>query len=210
MRRTALLLGAAASLVLAIALAFVAVDVSRWPGALDSGDARYRADPDQPGLWRPDELAPRRVARDVLALDDDLAYRRAVQGLRVARLDGPAVTDPNLSLLRSDAQARLLEIVEKDGDRRRRSRAANLMGVVALVSLVAEERDRAILLSTAVRSFRQAIALDPSNEDAKYNLELSLQRGRELQLSEAAGGRDPAPGGRGQRGAGTGDPGSGY
>jgi hypothetical protein len=180
------------------------------PGALKAGDARYRVAPDEGGLWQPDELAPRRIARDLLELDDDLAYRRAVQGLRLARLEGPAVTDPNLSLLRSDAQARLLEIVESDGDGVRRSAAANLMGVVALVSLVAEEQDRAVLLSTAIRSFRRAIALDPDSEDAKYNLELSLQRGRELQLSEAAGGRDPAPGGRGSRGAGTGDPGSGY
>jgi hypothetical protein len=209
-RRAALLLGAAASLAIALALAFLATDVSRWPGALKSGDARYRTNPDEAGLWRPDELAPRRLARDLLGIDDDLAYRRAVQGLRLARLEGPSVTDPNLSLLRSDAQARLLEIMESEGDPARRSRAANLMGVLALVSLVAEERDRAILFSTAVRSFRRAIALDPGNEDAKYNLELSLQRGRQLQLSEAAGGKDPAPGGEGQRGAGTGDPGSGY
>jgi hypothetical protein len=210
MKRAALLLGAAASLAVAVALAFLATDVSRWPGALKAGDARYRTDPDEPGLWRPTELAPKRVARDLLGVDDDLAYRRAVQGLRVARLEGPTVTDPNLSLLRSDAQARLLEIMQSGGDSRRRSQAANLLGVVALVSLVAEERDRSVLFSTAIRSFRRAIALDPTNEDAKYNLELSLQRGRELQLSEAAGGRDPAPGGRGQRGAGTGDPGSGY
>jgi hypothetical protein len=209
-KRAALLLGAAAALALAVAFALVATDVSRWPGALKAGDARYRTNPDEAGLWRPDELAPRRLARDLLGLDDDLAYRRAVQGLRVARLEGPSVTDPNLSLLRSDAQARLLEIMESEGDPARRSQAANLMGVVALVSLVAEERDRAILFSTAVRSFRRAIALDPGNNDAKYNLELSLQRGRQLQLSEAAGGKDPAPGGQGQRGAGTGDPGSGY
>jgi hypothetical protein len=210
MRRAGLLLGAAASLAIAVALAFLATDVSRWPGALKAGDARYRTDPDEAGLWRPDELAPRRLARDLLGLDDDLAYRRAVQGLRVARLEGPSVTDPNLSLLRSDAQARLLEIMESEGDPARRSQAANMLGVVALVSLVAEERDREILFSTAVRSFRRAIALDPANQDAKYNLELSLQRGRQLQLSEAAGGKDPAPGGQGQRGAGTGDPGSGY
>ena len=210
MKRAALLLGAAASLALAVALAFLATDVTRWSDALQAGDARYRNDPDEPGLWRPDELSPRRLARDLLELDDDLAYRRAVQGLRLARLEGPAVTDTGLSLLRADAQARLLEIVESGGDPVRRSAAANLMGVVALVSLVAEEQDRALLHSAAVRSFRRAIALDPRNEDAKYNLELSLQQGRALQLSEAAGGRDPAPGGRGQRGAGTGTPGSGY
>jgi hypothetical protein len=209
-RRAALLVGAAASLTIAVGLALLALDVSRWPDALTAGDARFRSEPEETDLWLPDELAPRRLARDVLALDDDLAYRRAVRVLRLGRLEGPAVTDPRLSLLRADAQARLLEIVQSDGDPKRRSAAANLLGVSALVSLVAEERDRALLLGAALTSFRRAIALDPANEDAKYNLELSLQRGRQLQLSEAAGGRNPAPGGRGSRGAGTGDPGSGY
>jgi hypothetical protein len=78
------------------------------------------------------------------------------------------------------------------------------------VSLVAEERDRATLQAVAVSSFKKAIALDPSNEDAKYNLELSLQRGQQLRIGEPAGGGHPSPGGRGTRGAGTGDPGSGY
>ena len=210
MRRAALLVGAAASLTLAVGLALLATDVSRWPDALDAGDARFRTAPEETHLWLPDELAPRRLAREVLALDDDLAYRRAVRALRLGRLEGPTVTDPRLALLRADAQARLLEVVESDGDAKRRSAAANLLGVSALVSLVAEERDRALLLGAALTSFRRAIALDPANEDAKYNLELSLQRGRQLQLSEAAGGRNPAPGGRGSRGAGTGDPGSGY
>ncbi len=210
MRRTALLLGAAVAISLAAGLAALAHDVARWPGTLESSDARYRSDPNDTGLWRPRELAPWRLSRAVLALDDDLSFRRAVQGLRLGRLEGPGVTDPNLSVLRSDAQTRLVQIVQSDGDGKRRSAAANLAGVLALVSLVAEEQDRAVLLGSAIRSFRRAVALDPANEDAKFNLELSLQRGRELQLSEAAGGRDPAPGGRGSRGAGTGDPGRGY
>ncbi len=210
MRRTVLVLCAVIALALAAGLAAVGHDVRSWPGTLDSSDTRYRSSPNDTDLWRPRELAPWRVSRAVLGLDDDLAYRRAVQGLRLGRLEGPGVTDPNLSVLRSDAQTRLVQIATADGEPSRRSDAANLAGVLALVSLVAEEQDRAILLGSAIRSFRRAIALDPANEDAKYNLELSLQRGRELQLSEAAGGKDPAPGGRGSRGAGTGDPGSGY
>jgi hypothetical protein len=208
--RAALLLGAAASLTLGVALALLATDVGRWPVALAAGDARFRTAPEETRLWRPNELAPRHFARELLGLDDDLAYRRAVRVLRLGRLEGPTVTDPRLALLRADAQARLLQIVENDGNPKRRSYAANLLGVSALVSLVAEERDRALLLGAAITSFKKAIALDPGNEDAKYNLELSLQRGRQLQLSEAAGSGNPSPGGRGSRGAGTGDPGSGY
>jgi hypothetical protein len=209
-RRAVLALCAVIALALAAGLAALAHDVRSWPGTFESSDVRYRSSPNDTDLWRPRELAPWRVSRAVLGLDDDLEYRRAVQGLRLGRLEGPGVTDPNLSVLRSDAQTRLVQFSNADGDPRRRSAAANLAGVLALVSLVAEERDRALLLGSAVRSFRRAIALDPLNEDAKYNLELSLQRGRELQLSESGGGKDPAPGGRGSRGAGTGDPGSGY
>jgi hypothetical protein len=209
-KRAALLLGAAASLTLGVSLALLATDVGRWPGALAAGDARFRVAPEETRLWQPNELAPRHLARELLGLDDDLAYRRAVRVLRLGRLEGPTVTDPRLALLRADAQARLLQIVESDGSPTRRSYAANLLGVSALVSLVAEERDRALLLGAAITSFKKAIALDPGNEDAKYNLELSLQRGRQLQLSEAAGSGNPSPGGRGSRGAGTGDPGSGY
>lgn len=210
MKRAAMLLGAAASLVAALALGFLAADVGRWSDAMSSGDARYRFAPGDRDLWRPDELAPLHGARELLGLEDDLAYRRAVQALRLGQVEGPSVTDPRLSLLRSDAQARLVNIVEADGDRPRRSAAANLLGVLALVSLVAEERDRETLLGLAVSSFRRAIALDPANDDAKHNLELSLQRGRELKLGEPTGGGNPSPGGRGVRGAGTGDVGSGY
>ena len=210
MRRAALLVGAAAALVLAALAFLLAVDVSRLPGAIGSADARYRAAPDDPRLWSPAELAPAGLARSLLGVNDDLGYRRAVQMLRVGRLDGPYVSDPRLSVLRSEAQGRLFEIQEHDRSARRRSAAANLLGVASLVALVAEERDRKTLLSAAVESFRKAIGLDPANENAKYNLELSLQRGRELQLSEAGGGKDPAPGGEGTEGAGTGEPGSGY
>ena len=54
------------------------------------------------------------------------------------------------------------------------------------------------------------IALDPENDEAKYNLELALQRARGIQLTEGAGGQNPTPGGSGSSGAGAGDPGSGY
>ena len=46
-----------------------------------------------------------------------------------------------------------------------------------------------------------ALALDPGNDEAKFNLELALQRARGIQLTEGAGGVDPSPGGaaRGRR-----------
>lgn len=71
-------------------------------------------------------------------------------------------------------------------------------------------QDRTELLLSAIASFEQAIALDPENDDAKYNLQLLLQRGSGLLPTEAAAGKNPTAGGRGSRGAGAGAPGSGY
>jgi hypothetical protein len=122
----------------------------------------------------------------------------------------PSVSDPNAALRRNDAQARLDEIVTNARDLKQRSRAAGLLGVLGLARLVSETQDRVALLSATVANLQLAIALDPENDDAKYNLELALQRARGTQLIEGAGGRNPTPGGSGASGAGAGEPGSGY
>jgi hypothetical protein len=82
--------------------------------------------------------------------------------------------------------------------------------VIGLARLVSETQDRTALLSETVANLQLAIELDPSNDEAKYNLELALQRSRGLELTEGAGGQNPSPGGTGSSGAGAGDPGSGY
>jgi hypothetical protein len=82
--------------------------------------------------------------------------------------------------------------------------------VLGLARLISETQDRVALLSSTVANLQLAVALDPANDDAKYNLELALQRSRGIQLTEGAGGQNPSPGGSGSSGAGAGDPGSGY
>ena len=96
------------------------------------------------------------------------------------------------------------------GDDARRSRAAGLLGVLGIARLVTETQQRDVLLQFTLTNLERAIELDPDNGEAKLNLELALQRGRALDISEAAGGRNPSPGGQGSRGAGASDPGSGY
>jgi hypothetical protein len=132
--------------------------------------------------------------------------------VRLARLDDPtaSVSDPELALLRNDAQARLDALVAGGTDPKVRSRAAGLLGVLGLARLVSETQDRVALLSATVANLQLAVALDPDNDDAKYNLELALQRSRGVQLTEGAGGQNPSPGGSGSSGAGAGDPGTGY
>ena len=82
--------------------------------------------------------------------------------------------------------------------------------MIGLARLGSETQDRVALLSATVANLQLAIALDPSNDEAKYNLELALQRWARRQLTEGAGGQNPTPGGSGSSGAGAGDPGSGY
>jgi hypothetical protein len=208
--RIALALGALACFAVATTLVLLAIDVTKWNTALDSGDVRYRSSPADEQLWEADERVPLAIARDTLGIEDDLAFREALRAMREARLDDPVVSDPELAIRRNEAQARLEAIVAADPDDARRSRAAGLLGVLGLARSVYETQEREALLSATIANLRLAIELDPGNDEAKYNLELAHQRSRGLELTEAAAGQNPAPGGTGSKGAGAGEPGSGY
>ena len=207
-------LGVAALVCFAVAvgLGLLALDVARGNAALLNGDVDYRVAPETAGLWSSTTLSPLDLSKVLLGLEDDVALRRAVRALRLSRLDDPSasVSDPSIALRRNDAQARLDAIVSGAEDPKQRSRAAGLLGVLGLARLVSETQDRVALLSSTVANLQLAITLDPDNDEAKYNLELALQRARGIQLTEGAGGQNPTPGGSGSSGAGAGDPGSGY
>lgn len=197
-------------LLIAVALALLAVDVSRWHDAMRAGDVRYGASTEATRLWQADSLVPFDPARDLLGLDDDIDLREAIRALRLARLDDAVVSDPELAIRRNEAQARLEAILAAGEDEATRSRAASLLGALGLARSVYETQDREALLSGTISNLKLAIDLDPSNAEPKYNLELAYQTGRGLQLSEASAGQNPSPGGSGSQGAGAGQPGSGY
>jgi hypothetical protein len=209
-RRTASVAAAVTCLLLAAVLGLFAVDVARWREAVPAGDVRYRVSPETVGLWEPSSLVSASAAEALLGYEDDVDFRRAVRSLRVARLDDPVISDPRKALALNEAQARLEAIASQGGDSRRRSRAAGLLGVLGLSRLLTETQDRAGLLQSTIANLEFAIGLDPGNDEAKFNLELALQQGRGLQIDESAAGGDPRPGGAGSKGAGAGDPGSGY
>jgi len=208
------LLGAGALLCLAVAvlLTLVAIDVARWDQAFRSDDVRYRTNPDDPTLWSIDALAPLGLAGRLLAVDDDVQFRLALRALRGAHLDDPTtfISDPRVALKRNEAQARLEAVVANDDRPSRRSRAAGLLGVLGLARFVTETQNQEALLSSTVANFRRAIDLDPTNDEAKVDLELAYQRGRGVQINESASGENPSPGGSGSKGAGAGQAGSGY
>ena len=199
----------AGCLVLGTLLFLLALDVARLRSALPADDVRYLGQPEQ-HLWSPDEVVPGGIARALLGVNDDIRFREAVRGVRLSHPEMPGFSDPSYVVHRNEATAWLTDIVQKDEDPRRQSSAANLLGVLTFADAVADYTNRGRLLEGATTRFRQAINLDPANDEAKHNLELTLSRARGLELSEAGGGNAPSPGGKGAKGAGAGDPGSGY
>ena len=210
MRRLAFAAGAVVCLVVAAAFFALATDVGRWRSTIQADDVRFRTSPETDGLWQSDETLPAGIAQSLLGVRDDVRFREALRMFRLSRLDLGATSDPRLALARSDARARLLQIAGGRGDRRLRSRALGLLGVLSFASALSDSRDQTAHIQDAVAAYQSAIGLDPANDEPKANLELALQRGRAVQPSESGGGQNPSPGGSGAKGAGAGDPGSGY
>lgn len=209
-KRVAAAVGCLVCLLLAAGLALLAADVARTRDALAAGDVRFRVAPTDPRLWNARTRMPFPAASDLLGIADDVAFRHALRAMADAHLDDQVISDPELAVSRSEAQARLEAVVTGDGDHVTRSRAASLIGVIGLARFVSETEGRGPLLSATLASLQLAIGIDPENGEAKYNLESALQRGRGLEVTEGQAGTDPAPGGIGAKGAGASEPGSGY
>jgi len=213
--RELLLVVAAACLVAAVLLALVAVDVARSRSTIPADDTRFAVGAPTSG-WSPRALAPFDAGERLLGVQDDVAFRRMLRVLRQSKLLDYTVSDPMLAIHRTELAERLESIVVHDPDPVLRSRASSLLGIVSVVSWNStpnqgtQQLDRSELLLAAIASFEQAIEIDPENDDAKYNLQLMLQRGEGLLPTEAAAGKNPSAGGKGSRGAGAGAPGSGY
>lgn len=209
-RRAAILAAVAGCALLSLFLAFLAVDVVRSHEALSSGDDDYAAAPKQGSLWQPGALGASTISRRVLGVDDDLRFREAVRALRLSQQDDPTDSDPDAILRRAKAQKLLQQVSTNDPDVRRRSRALSLLSVLMLSTPAADRDERATTQRVALANLQKAIEIDPTNDEAKYNLEVVLRRRAGVQ--QVQGGPSPNPSsGQGQsRGAATGPPGKGY
>lgn len=199
----------AACLVGAVFAFLLALDVAATSAALRDDDVRYQALPEEQ-LWSPRQRVPGGIAAALLGAEDDMLFRRALRATRLSHPESPGFSDPSYVVNRNDASAWLTDIVQHGASTERRSAAANLLGVLSFSDAIADYTNRGRLLASAASRFRQAIALDPGNEQAKHNLELTLSRSKGLELAESGGGTNPSPGGKGARGAGAGEAGSGY
>ena len=153
----------------------LAGDVRHWEERLVRDDLSFRETPNRPDLFQRHERIPA-VARRLLAIDDDLAFRQALQLVVMSVAVRPPEQDAEADSLREAAEIALAKLARADPDRSRRSEATNLLGVLS-VSRVGEEPGevQGSRLDSAIVSFRSAVLLDARNERAKYNLELALQ-----------------------------------
>ncbi len=173
-RRTLLVAAAVVCLCAAATAALLATDVGAWHSALRAGDAEAAADPAAATVPTADELLPFHAARNLLGLDDDLAFRRALVLFRSGYTGIPSHDQSTAGTeTRAEAEAALERIVRAEGDGARASAAANLLGVLELVDASAGSSQGGSV-DRAIVELQNAVRLDPGNADAKANLELAL------------------------------------
>jgi hypothetical protein len=208
--RAALRIGAAGVLALvAIAVSLLATDLLDWRSRIDGGDTRFASGSLAAGMWEPRQLVPFGVAKSMLGVQDDLSYREAVRAFVLGRPREQPFGDTDLLGARGHARELLEPIVDGAGAPSRRGAAANMIGVLGFANAAIDPDQSYSYLTESVRWFRRAIALDPGNDDAKYNLELALSRLKNVKPPPSQKPPKGSKGGAGS-GAGTGEPGSGY
>lgn len=198
------------AVLLAAGLAVLAVDVLRVPGAIAADDAGFYGAPRrQADPWSAVGFLPGRPAERVLGIEDDLGFRKTLWTIR--RAPGQAeIQGPDQPLLEAQAGQAVIQVSEqsrRERDPKRRAVLLNFNGSVVFGRYVgATAFDRERYLREAIGNFRNAVRLDPTNLDARANLEQALRAAKGSGLV----GEDPDAGAsRGQR-AGTGRSGTGY
>jgi hypothetical protein len=178
-RHRAALIALAFAAVAAVLL-LLAVDARAWQTTVARDDIRFRALPAHAKLWNPQTLLPGDPAGALIGTGDTVDYRRGLQLFWFSRIGADPETQVDLPTLRAEAEETLQHELFAGTRLQERSSAANLLGVL-VVTTPAPGTDRsglAKLLQRAEDYFQEAIALDPTNDDAKQNLELALRAGK--------------------------------
>jgi hypothetical protein len=159
-----------------IALLLLAVDVHRWQSGIAAGDVAYRT---RPGAadWTPSQLLPGGLARSLLHVADDVRAREALRAFKGSHpRRGVFLTPVSIVHARTIAQTLLTRAAADDRDAARRSQELNLAAVYLMIALDPfDPGARSQSLVQAADGFRAALASDPANADAAYNLELTLR-----------------------------------
>jgi hypothetical protein len=174
LRRALPLVAAAVLLGLAAALALFASDVRAWQGAFTQSDLRFRAERSHTELWRSPAVLPGDPARAVLGLEDALAYRRGLQLFWLSNVGASTGGQADLGATRAAAETELENLMTAGTSAAERSTAANLLGVLTVITPEDSATQKAEI-ATAKHYFTRAIDEDPTNYAPKVNLELVLR-----------------------------------
>jgi len=189
----------------AVCAALLAGDVRATRDALRNGDVVYAATPSR-ASWTADTTFGG-AAGSLLGDQDDINFRQALQHyVNASKLQLRLDNAVDVEGARGRAQD-ILEQAARTGDPQRASQALTLLGILAYRS--ASSGTTQSQVDAAIADFTDATRADPSNTDAAFDLELLLRltiaHGSRVQPGQGSGfGRV------GRRGAGGGQPGSGY
>jgi hypothetical protein len=175
LRRIASVVLGIAALAGAVVLVSVAVDARAWSATLRGDDALFRVTPAR-AEWDAQARAPFGLSQRLLGTADDVRLRRAVKAFQLARLQTTFfIQDPALQAAKAKAQLALAAVERQGPDNRERSVAANLLGVLAFQEARLDPSTAQTSIRRATLAFRRSILWNPSNEEAKSNLELILR-----------------------------------
>jgi hypothetical protein len=193
----------------AVALLALAWQVHSWQSRLAADDLRFEMTPIARGLWRGPDGPGAGAAKSLLAVDDDVRFRKAEWEFVQVHVGARSYAQEAERLAAfGRAQSALEELSRSDPSAARRSRAANLLGILLWENAQSAQDNAPLLLRQSVGAFRRSIGASSRAQDAKYNLELLL-----TVLQPNSERRKDAPetaGDAGLRGAGLADPGRGY
>jgi hypothetical protein len=196
------------ALVAAIVAALLASDLRSWQSSMRNGDAEFTQNPTT-ATWEASTILPFHLARNILGLSDQIAFRRAARTFVPVHSLGSGF-DNGYSETRERADLELiLAGLSRGSDRVRDSAADNMLGILAWADTQTSGSAQPAPVERVEADFQAAVQLDPSNTDAKFNLEW-LER--QLVARGSRSGATSSTGGakQGHKGAGGGAPGRGY
>jgi tetratricopeptide (TPR) repeat protein len=160
-------------LALAATAALVARDAAAIRHGMERGDLAFEALPAAERLWRFETAIP--YAEKLVGVEDDLIYRRALRTFAVDDRRSQNPYDFSRPAFRAEAQASLGNAQRSGLTPAQRSKLATLAAVLAFDEAVSDPVNGPNLIRQSLAHFQRAVRIDPSNSEAKYNLEFILR-----------------------------------
>jgi hypothetical protein len=160
--------------VLSIVAALVARDAAAVQRTVKQDDLVFlQGQPVYERLWRFDTVLP--YMSDLFGITDDIVYRHAMRKYAAEDRRQRGRLNSFNPGLRAEAQAALSIAERTDLSPARKSKLASLQGVMSYDETLTNPIDASALAGQALEHFLRAVKTDPSNIEAKYNLEYLLR-----------------------------------